>query len=203
MKKAVKYIRVSSTSQNPERQLKTGLFTLVDKCSGLVPFAKREKGSELLKMIERGEISELHVHSIDRLGRNVRDMRETVDYCTAQGVCVVSEKEGIRTLRDGKEDLTAKLTLGILGTLAEFEREKILERQREGIENAKRKGVYRGRKEGSKESLEVFFNKAKTQAVLKELKGGESIRRAARLAGASPAFVQKVRKIATEKGVLV
>lgn len=200
--KAVKYIRISSGTQNAARQLNTSLLTIVDICSGLVPFASREKGSELLKMIERGQVSELHVHSIDRLGRNVRDILETVDYCTSHNVCVVSEKEGIRTLSNGKENLTAKLTLNLLSTLAEFERSKILERQKEGIENAKIKGVYQGRASGSAESIEVFMNKSKTQAILRELKRKESIRRTAKLAGASQALVQKVKRIAIEKGIL-
>ena len=201
--KAVKYIRVSSASQNIARQTDTSLFTLVDTCSGFIPFAKREKGSKLLRMIKSGEVSELHIHSIDRLGRNVRDIRETVDLCTEHGVCVVSEKEGIRTLRNGKEDITSKLMLNILGTLAEFERERIRERQAEGIAKAKERKRYAGRTEGTTEPLEVFLNKAKSQKALKELKSGESIRRTAEYANVSIATVQKVKRIAIEKGILV
>ena len=71
---------------------------------------------------------------------------------------------------------------------------RLKERQSEGIANAKKKGVYVGRKEGSKESTEQFLNKKLTQTIIRHLKAKESIRRAAKLSGASVGTVQKVKK---------
>ena len=87
------------------------------------------------------------------------------------------------------------MMIGILGTLAEFELSRIKERQAEGISKAKEKGRFVGRKEGSKESLEAFVNKASTQSILKYLKEKESINRTALLSGASQGTVKKVKKL--------
>lgn len=87
---------------------------------------------------------------------------------------------------------------GILSTLSEFELMRIKGRQMEGIANKKAKGGYVGRAECSFESKEVFMNKAKTNIILKHLKNGESVRRAALLSKCSVSLVQKVVKIQVE-----
>ncbi len=76
---------------------------------------------------------------------------------------------------------------------------RIKERQIEGIAKAKEKGVYAGRNKGSKESLEVFLNKASTRLIIRNLKQGESIRRTAKLSSASVGKVQKVKKLLDNK----
>ena len=99
---------------------------------------------------------------------------------------------------DGKENPIAKMMIGILSTLSEFELTRIKERQLEGIAKKKNKGGYIGRAEGSIEPIEVFMNKAKTNTILKHLKNGESIRRTALLSKCSVSLVQKVVKLQTE-----
>jgi len=79
------------------------------------------------------------MHSLDRLGRNTLDSMQTIQNCTNRGINVVATKEGLQTIVDGQENPIAKMILGILGTLAEFELNSIKERQTEGI--AKAKGV--------------------------------------------------------------
>ena len=120
---------------------------------------------------------------------------QTIQYFSNKGVNVVSEKEGLQTLIDGKENPIAKMMIGVLGTLAEFELSRIKERQAEGIAKAKERGGFKGRSIGSKESAEVFVNKASTQSILKYLKEKESINRTALLSGTSQGTVKKVKKM--------
>ena len=187
----VKYIRVSTTEQNTERQDNFDGLTFIDKCSGSIKFSERK---EAMKLLNNEEVTEVVVHSIDRLGRNTLDIMQTIQNFTNRGINVVSEKEGLQTLIDGKENPIAKMMIGILGTLAEFELSRIKERQAEGIAKAKKKGTYLGRNVGSKESVEVFLNKAKNVKIARELKRGTSIRRTALICSASAPLVRKVKE---------
>lgn len=191
------YIRVSTTEQNTSRQENNidDAKVYIDKVSGSIPFAERTEGKKLMKDIQDGNITELYVHSIDRLGRNTIDILSTIKLITSYGCNVISEKEGLKMLIDGKENPVAKLMIGILSTLSEFELTRIKERQMEGIANKKSKGGYVGRTKGSTESKEVFMNKAKTNTILKHIKNGESVRRTALLSKCSVSLVQKVLKM--------
>jgi hypothetical protein len=113
-----KYIRVSTLEQNTDRQTNFEGLTYIDKCSGSTPFNQR---NEAKKLLDNNSITEVHVHSIDRLGRSTLDIMQTIQYFTSKGINVVSEKEGLQTIINGKENPIAKLMIGILGTLAEFE----------------------------------------------------------------------------------
>jgi DNA invertase Pin-like site-specific DNA recombinase len=84
------------------------------------------------------------VHSMDRLARNLDDLRKIVHELTARGVRVQFVKEGL--VFTGEDSPMANLLLSMLGAVAEFERALIRERQFEGIALAKRAGVYKGRK---------------------------------------------------------
>jgi DNA invertase Pin-like site-specific DNA recombinase len=187
-----KYIRVSTKEQNTDRQTDFNGLTYVDECSGSIAFKDRP---EAKKLLNNKELTEIHVHSIDRLGRNTLDIMQTIQDFTSKGINVVSTKEGLQTIVDGKENPIAKMMVGILGTLAEFELSRIKERQAEGIAKAKAKGVYKGgRKKDSKESLETFINKESTQSILKHLRNNESVRRTALLSKTSEGTVKKVKK---------
>jgi DNA invertase Pin-like site-specific DNA recombinase len=188
----VKYIRVSTTEQNTDRQEKFEGKIYTDKISGSTPFAERPQAKKLLS---NKDITEVHVHSIDRLGRSTLDIMQTIQNFTSKGINVVSEKEGLNTIIDGKENPIAKMMIGILGTLAEFELSRGRESKAEGIANAKLKGVYMGRKKGTTESIDTFINKASTQAILKHLKQKESIKRTALLSKTSEGTVKKVKKL--------
>ena len=185
-----KYIRVSTKEQNTDRQTDFNGLTYTDLCSGSISFKDRTQAKKLL---DNKEITELHVHSIDRLGRNTLDIMQTIQDFTSKGINVISTKEGLQTLIDGKENPIAKMMIGILGTLAEFELSRIKERQAEGIAKKKAKGGYLGRSTGSKETLEVFMNKASTKSILKYLKEKESVRRTALLSKTSEGTVKKVK----------
>jgi DNA invertase Pin-like site-specific DNA recombinase len=140
--KRVGYVRVSSVDQNTDRQLDgqkiDKLFT--DKASGRD--TKRPQLQACLEYIREGDV--LVVHSMDRLARNVDDLRRIVQDLTKKGVCVQFVKENLKFT--GQDSAMSNLLLSLLGAVAEFERSMIRERQREGIALAKKAGVYKGRK---------------------------------------------------------
>jgi DNA invertase Pin-like site-specific DNA recombinase len=136
------YIRVSSFDQNPERQLEKieihKVFT--DKASG--KDIKRPQLDALLSFVREGDT--IVVHSMDRLARNLDDLRRLVQKLTKIGVRIEFIKENL--VFTGEDSPMANLMLSVMGAFAEFERALILERQREGIALAKQRGAYRGRK---------------------------------------------------------
>jgi DNA invertase Pin-like site-specific DNA recombinase len=207
MKQKVHYIRVSTAEQNTARQKEVvfGATVFEEKESGLNEFKMRSKGALIWAMAEANELEELHVHSIDRLGRNTLDILNTIQFLTSKGVNVISKKEGLQTMVDGKENPIAKLMVGILATLSEFEINRNKERQREGIANAKAKGVYKENGKHPKrtpETDEAFIAKKVSKLVLKHLKSGESLRRTAKLADVSLGTAQKVSAVAQRLGLL-
>ena len=191
----VKYIRVSSIGQNTDRQDDFNGKTYTDECSGSIAFKDRPRAKELLA---DKDVTEVLVHSIDRLGRNTIDIMQTIQGFTERGINVISQKEGLQTIVDGKENPVAKMMIGILGTLAEFELTRIKERQAEGIAKAKTKGAYTGRSKGSSESIDAFTNKKSTQSILRYLKQGYSINNTAKLSETSTGSVKKVKKMIKE-----
>jgi DNA invertase Pin-like site-specific DNA recombinase len=136
------YIRVSSLDQNTQRQLEgiqlDRIFT--DRASG--KDTKRPQLDELLSFIRDGDT--LVVHSMDRLARNLDDLRSLVQKLTKKGVRIEFLKEHL--VFTGEESPMANLMLSVMGAFAEFERALIGERQREGINLAKVRGAYRGRR---------------------------------------------------------
>jgi len=84
------------------------------------------------------------VHSLDRLARNLVDLRQLVNELTGRGVRVEFVKEQLSFT--GEDNAMAQLLLSVMGAFAEFERSLIRERQREGVALAKARGAYRGRK---------------------------------------------------------
>jgi DNA invertase Pin-like site-specific DNA recombinase len=196
------YIRVSTLDQKTDRQQDVDGIKFIDKCSGSIAFKERPEAKKLIKQVDNGKITEIEVHSIDRLGRNTIDIMNTIQGFTDKGVNLISKKEGLQTIVDGKVNPVAKMMVGILGTLAEFELTRIKERQREGIEKAKKNGNYAqvGRPEG-KESIEEFMNKETSKKVYKELKAGHSLRRAAAYAGCSLGTAQKVNRLMKENRI--
>ena len=95
------------------------------------------------------------------------------------------------------------LTQKTLESLSEYERDRLTERRREGIQKAKERGAYINNGGNRRPlTLQAFFNKQKNANCLKELKKGESLRRAAMLSGVSLGTAQKVSKLAISEGML-
>lgn len=139
----VGYIRVSSYEQNPERQL-DGLVldrVFTDRVSG--KDTDRPQLTALLAFIRPGDT--MVVHSMDRLARNLDDLRHLVQDLTRRNIQVQFIKEQLTFT--GDDAPMATLLLSVMGAFAEFERALIRERQREGVALAKAQGKYKGRKQ--------------------------------------------------------
>lgn len=142
MSPQVGYIRVSTVGQNTDRQLDGVTLDqrFEEKVSG--KSAKRPELQRCLEFLRSGDT--LHVHSMDRLARNLKDLQGIVEDLTAKGVTIQFHKEGL-TFTDDTSPMS-KLMLQIMGAVAEFERSLIKERQLEGIAKAKQQGKHLGRK---------------------------------------------------------
>ena len=137
----VGYIRVSTLDQREDRQLDGVELDrrFVDRTSG--KDVKRPQLTALLGFIRDGDT--VVCHAMDRLGRNLDDLRKLVFGMTERGVRVEFIKENLTFT--GEDSPMANLLLSVMGAIAEFERQLIRERQREGIALAKKRGVYKGR----------------------------------------------------------
>ena len=140
--KKIGYVRVSSVDQNAERQLE-GLELdkmFLDKASG--KNTDRPQLEAMIDYVRNGDV--VFVHSMDRLARNLDDLRRVVFKLTDKDVKIQFVKENFSFT--GEDSAMSKLLLSMMGAFAEFERSIIKERQLEGIAIAKKKGVYSGRK---------------------------------------------------------
>ena len=157
----VGYIRVSTLDQREDRQLDGVELDkrFVDRTSG--KDIKRPQLTALLGFIRDGDT--VVCHSMDRLGRNLDDLRKLVFGMTERGVRVEFIKENL--IFTGDHSPMANLLLSVMGAIAEFERQLIRERQREGIALAKKRGVYKGRP--------VTLNATVAASLLNRLAAGE------------------------------
>ncbi len=165
----VGYIRVSAYDQNPERQLEGTQLDKIytDKASG--KDTQRPRLEALMGFVREGDI--VIVHSMDRLARNLDDLRSIVQRLTQKRVQVQFVKENLTFT--GEDSPMATLMLSVMGAFAEFERALLKERQREGIAIAKQKGIYKGRKKTlSPEQAQILRQRAhqgeKKSALAKE-----------------------------------
>ena len=190
-----RYIRVSSITQNDARQIAkkhNDELLFIDKVSGSIPFIKRENAKLLIEQVKKGNIKNVSVSSIDRLGRNIIDVLQTIEFFTINGVTLKVDNLGLESLVNGKENPTFKLIISVLANIAEMERSSIRERQMEGIALAKARGTYKGRIKGTTETTEEFLIKYKE--VIKHLKLNKSLRDISSRCNVSLATVQKVKK---------
>jgi DNA invertase Pin-like site-specific DNA recombinase len=136
--KKIGYIRVSTKLQNTERQL-DGLaldISFTDHSSG--KDTKRPKLEELLNYVRDEDI--VFVHSMDRLARNLDDLKYIIKTITSKHAQVNFVKEGLEFTSSSSP--MSQLMLSLMGAFAEFEHSLIRERQLEGIAKAKKRGVY-------------------------------------------------------------
>ena len=197
------YIRISTVGQNTARQIQNfktmptynakNLF--IDKIQGDVLFMERPQGAKLFDIATSSpEPITIVVDSIDRLGRDLIDVLNTVKLFTSNGVNIKSLKEGFETLlSNGKENPVATIVIATMGSIAQMERNRIKERTREGIAVAKAKGKYTGRKIGTTQSDDKLLSRHKT--AVDKLKKGLLVRDIVKLTGKSSATVIKVKKV--------
>ena len=188
-----RYARISSQSQKLDRQTikkNDDEILFQDVVSGSVAFADRKSAKDLIAQIENGTINFVSVSSVDRLGRNLQNIINTLTYFNSKGVTLRVDNLGLESMTLGKVNPTFNLIISVMANVAEMERETLLERQREGIAVAKAKGIYTGRVKGSVASdAEVL---AKYKDVVKFLKMKKPLRYIKSRCGVSLGTVQKV-----------
>jgi DNA invertase Pin-like site-specific DNA recombinase len=184
--KKIGYRRVSTVDQNTARQL-DGIEldkAFEDKCSGRT--FDRPKLKECLDYLREDDT--LYVHSIDRLGRNIRELLNHIDAILAKGVNIVFVKEQMAFDPSRKANPTQMLYLAVLAAVADFEVAMIRERQREGIALAKQRNAYQncGRK--------PVLGKEQIEEIRRRHSGGEGATALAREYGCSRSTVYSVLK---------
>ena len=193
------YTRISSVDQNSQRQtqnIKDFDFVIEDRCSGAIPFFERDGGKRIEKMVFKNQVNKISVHQIDRLGRNLLDILNTIAFFNKKRICIHFIQQGIKTLNDdGTENPISKMIISILGVVAEMERNLIKERQAEGVAIAKANGVYKGRSKGTTLSSLDFLNKPKVKKAIGYLNTGMKGVEIQKLVGLHPNTISKIKKI--------
>lgn len=151
--KRIGYIRVSTTDQNPDRQLEGIQLDkkFIDYASA--KSTDRPQLKDMLEFVREDDV--VIVHSMDRLARTVKDLKSLVDDLLVKKVHIHFMKENLQF--NGDNSALANLMLHMMGAFAEFEYAFIKERQREGIEIAKKKGKFNGTsKKLNAEKIEIL-----------------------------------------------
>ena len=148
------YVRVSTAEQNEARQLEALKQHeiekwYIEKVSG--KDTKREKLQLMLDFVREGDV--IYVHDFSRLSRSVQDLLNIIETLEKKGVRLVSLKENLDT-----HTAHGKLILTVIAAINAFERENLLERQREGIAVAKAEGKYKGRKPVKLDRFDEVYN---------------------------------------------
>jgi len=167
MGQQIGYRRVSTLAQTTVRQLVDVELDRVfeDRLSGGT--RERPELEAMLRHVRAGDT--IHVHSIDRLARNLADLQVLVQTITDEGVSVHFHKEGLTFAGDGSS--LERLQLQLMGAFAEFERALITERASEGRALAVERGVRFGPARG--------LSSAKQRAIVKQYQDGAPVARLA------------------------
>jgi len=139
----IAYVRVSTVEQNEQRQLEALEKYNIDKWFKEKVSAKDTNRPELKKMLDYArEGDTIYIQDFSRLARSTKDLLDITEKLKDKGIHLVSTKENVDT-----STATGKLMFTMIAAINEFERQNLLERQREGIEIAKKQGKFKGRKE--------------------------------------------------------
>lgn len=159
----VGYARVSTAGQSLESQLealKACDKVFQEKESGAK--AERQQLAAMLDYVREGDT--ITITKLCRLARNTKHLLEVVDYMDRKGVSLVVLNLGIDT-----KSPTGRLMLTMIGAVASFERQLLLERQAEGIAIAKSKGLYKGRKATAKNQKDEVIALSKSGKKVTEI----------------------------------
>lgn len=199
MRISILYVRVSTLEQRTDRQRvneKDYDKVIEDKCSGSIPLFERPGGLELLNLIEKGLTVSIAFWSIDRCGRDLRDIINFLHFTTEKKIPVYFVSQGLSTLdENGLENPITKMIISILGVVGEMERKLILERQKEGIELAKLQKRFLGRKKNTKDDPIKFLSKPKNKKAMELLKKDYKNIEVARITGLNINTITKIKKV--------
>lgn len=194
----VKYNRTSTMNQDGERfKVDEDHYskTIMDKgVSGVVPFKEREGGREIVDLVERGELKELVVEELSRLGRNTGDCITTLEWLDENEINVVVRNIGLQSRPNGVKNPIWKMITSVMSSIYEMELENIKERTHYGRMMYVRNGGKLGRPKGS-EKPKKFLSKPKSKQIMKYLELGMSVRETSKLVGCSSKTVMKVKRL--------
>ena len=135
------YIRVSTVNQNEDRQVKALNKLNLDKVFKEKVSAKDRNRPQLKALLDYArEGDTIYITDFSRIARSTKDLLDIVEILKDKDIKLISLKENLDTSTP-----TGKLMLTMIGAINEFERDNMLERQREGIAIAVAKGKYKGR----------------------------------------------------------
>jgi|SRR6056297_836669 len=195
------YSRVSTSNQSLERQTESEKeydWIIRDRgISGSIPFFNRPHADKLIEYLESGSVEQIDVHSIDRLGRNLKDILITIEKIHSYDVSIYIKSQGMMTLdkKTGEINPTTKLILSVMGSVSEMERNLISERIKHSLRVKKSRGELVGRKKGSVESRKKFLNKPKSKKIRNYLDKGYSYREISKIVGCGTQLVGKVNQL--------
>ncbi len=159
----IAYVRVSTVEQNEAWQLEALKKYNIDKWFTEKVSAKDTNRPELKNMLEFARTGDtIYIHDFSRIARSTKDLLAIVEALENKGIYLVSNKENIDTSTP-----TGKLMLTMIGAINEFERQNLLERQREGIAIAKQNGKYKGKKAIQIDNFEEYYNRYKQRELNK------------------------------------
>jgi len=194
----VKYNRVSTLQQTGDRftdDKENYDLTLLDKVSGSVPFAKRAKANELVKLVQAGKITDLIIEDFSRLGRNTGDVITTLEWLDKAGVNITVRNVGLLSRPNGQKNPIWKMISSVMSSLYEMELENIKERTTVGRLVYVQNGGKLGRPMKSNETDLQFLDKEKSKQIIKALKKGLTIREISKICIASTKTVMKVKSL--------
>ena len=205
MKRACLFIRVSTDKQDYQRQiLELNVFcrqknlevaeTIATKITGTKTFQDREDLQLLFKSASSKKFDKVVVSEISRIGRNAKDIRNTIDYLHSKKIAIVFRNlGGLESLDDhGNESFVTNIIIAIYSELAQEEKRILSERIKSGLVNAKHKGKQIGRPEGKQED-EVLLKKYSRLAA--DLKKGLSLSQCQKLHDVSRNTAIKVKRL--------
>lgn len=203
--KVVIYARVSTSSQDYERQLDElrdyaarmnyeVIAEFAEKISGAKKVAERVQLEKVLALIRSIHVDKILIYECSRLSRRAVDFLQIVDELTELGVSLYIHQNGLETLQpDGNPNPIAQLVLGILAQFNSMERNLIRSRMESGYNHFRATGGKVGRKEGYRKSAEQM--RAEYTDEIKLLKKGYSLRNVSKLTATSINTLRKLQAL--------
>ena len=184
----ITYGRISTSKQNEERQTTKGNKSFIDVCSGSISFFERPQAKSLIKFLKANPEAITNIIAVDRLGRNLEDILNTVEYFKANNYNLSIDNLGINS-----NSPFFKMMISIIGTLSEHERDIIKERVQQGVNIAHAKGLYKGRKKGTVDDREKILSKHSDIVLCLNRK--MNVSDTSEVTGKTRATVYKVKKV--------
>ena len=182
------YARISHKTQNDDTQKKDGVQDFTDTTPGTVSFMERPKAKKLLAYLKKNPTAKTIVKDISRLGRNTKDVLNTIEFFNEHNYELEITNPGIKTNTE-----VGKMMITMISAIYEMELNNIKTRTQQGREIAKIKGVYKGRKPGAKASNEVLIKKHSD--IVNCLKQGMSMNKTATTLKKNRATVKRIDTI--------